>query len=228
MSSYESRLCRKITINADQRIINVRPIVQGAIKESAYTLTEAYASNSMLDWYDRHQNRQDHTPFFYHFFKEIIKTASRESCEFAVQVEGCKGVMVWTNHPRGLCSWLRPMSMAKLARWIRWSAALSTLITLPATLSKMRHDVLEDYERYITINYMGILPHEQRKGYGSALLCYLIEKANTSQYAIVVQVTDPMAILFFKSFGFCVKKQMYTVHSKDVSVVFMVRSPEIL
>ncbi|CAO0801270.1 unnamed protein product [Mucor circinelloides] len=46
----ENRLSRRLTVSTTEPYINIRPIIKKADKEAAYTLSEAYADNSLLNW----------------------------------------------------------------------------------------------------------------------------------------------------------------------------------
>ncbi|CAO3587497.1 unnamed protein product [Absidia cylindrospora] len=211
------RLSRKLTICAETNVINVRPIVKGAVKEASHTLTDGYANNAVLDWCSRGATND----FLFTFFKSLINSATLSSRDFAVQVEGCKGVMIWTNQPQGFSL----PSAAKLARMVGWAAALRSLMQYQPWRVKWRRKVMADYEDYLTIAYLGVLPHEQRKGYGSALLQYVLDKADTAHYPIFVEVTEMTAIPFFEYHGFVIKGQDLVCNHSELPVALMVREP---
>ncbi|KAI7860312.1 hypothetical protein BDC45DRAFT_494115 [Circinella umbellata] len=214
----EHRISRKLTINIEQNLINVRPVIKGAIKEAAHTLADALAGNSMFNC--GLEDRQRHNEFLYTLFKTMINNASLQSRDFAIQVEGCTGVLVWTNQPQSF-HWNQVFSIAKLASFIGWPAALkATIHNQEPSGVKIRRKIMKEYHpHYITIGYIGVLPSEQRKGFGSALLQHLTDKADGAQQPICVQVNDEGAIKFFEKFGFAT-----AAHLKDGSI-FMIREP---
>ncbi|KAI9489815.1 hypothetical protein BDB00DRAFT_840819 [Zychaea mexicana] len=211
----ERRISRKLTINIEQSLINVRPVIKGAIKEAAHTLADAYAGNAMFDCGLDHRK---HDEFLYTLFKTMINNATLQSRDYAIQVEGCTGVLVWTNQPQGY-HWPQVFGTAKLASFIGWAAALKATIQNQPSSDKIRRKIMKQYPYYITIGYMGVLPHEQRKGFGSALLQHLTDKADTAQHPICVQVNDDKAIKFFEKHGFTIAANL-----KNQSV-FMLREP---
>lgn len=184
----------------------------------------------MSCWRDEQEEDNKHHEFLYILFKNMINTATLQSRDFAVQVEGCKGVLVWTNQPQG-CPWPHVLSTAKLASYIGWGSALRTVLKFQPSCDKMRRKVMAEYDdisSYITIGYIGVLPHEQRKGLGSALLQHVIDKADEAGgVPILVQASDERAIRFFGKFGFVTKAQMETGSSRRHKVLtrFMVREP---
>ncbi|SAM09036.1 hypothetical protein [Absidia glauca] len=191
----------------------------GAINEAAHTLTDGYANNAVLDWCSRGAPTND---FLFTFFKSLINSATLSSRDFTVQVEGCKGVMIWTNNPQGF-SFLP--NAAKLARMVGWVAALRSWIKYQPWRDRWRRKVMADYDDYITIAYLGVLPHEQRKGFGSALLKYVLDKADTAHYPIFVEVSESSAVPFFEQHGFVIKANGLVCNHSQLPVALMVREP---
>ncbi|KAG0164042.1 hypothetical protein DFQ28_010712 [Apophysomyces sp. BC1034] len=220
--SDSRRLCRKLTINMDQDPINVRPVIKGAMKEAAHTMTDAYDSNAILGWCVQ----KKHNEFLYTLFKNMINSASIQSRDFAVQVEGCKGVLVWTTSPNGLV-WPRVLGATKLMSY-GWTTALRALIKYQPVCDKVRRRLTASYEdgQCLKIAYIGVLPHEQRKGLGSALLQHVLDKADTAHYPVLVEVTDAKAVQFFQRFGFNIEETVHINNDQDLPVVFMVREPQ--
>lgn len=243
----ERRVSRKLTINLDQNIMNVRPIVKGtllflsrtlcsidsqnffvfyigAIKEAAYTLTDAYAGDAVLRWCARGLEQQKQAEFLYTLFKNMINSASLQSRDFAVQVDGCKGVLVWTTQSQG-CPWPYVLNTKKLASFIGWTSALRAVLKIQPACDKMRRKVMAPYPHFITIGYIGVLPHEQRKGLGSALLQHVIDKADQGNQPVCVQVNDDKALKFFAKFGFNIEAEAKLNGSTEPPVYLMVRHP---
>ncbi|CAO3640416.1 unnamed protein product [Cunninghamella blakesleeana] len=210
------RISRKLTISEETVQINIRPIVKGAIKEAAHTLSDAFVDNNVLE---RCTNGQG--DYRYSFFKNIIDTATLQSRDYVIQVEGCKGAAIWTNQKHSF-SW---PSTTKLARMVGWANALKSALQYQPWSEKHKKRIMADYDEYMQISYIGILPHEQRKGYGSALLKHIIEKADNSHYPIFVEVTDSKAIPLFERHGFLIKYQKQMSNQQDLPVTFMVREP---
>ncbi|CAO3636067.1 unnamed protein product [Cunninghamella echinulata] len=211
------RVSRKLTISVETEQINIRPVVKGAIKEASHTLSDAYINNNILEKCSNGQENE----FRYSFFKNVIDTATLQSRDFTIQVEGCKGAAIWTNQ-KNSSSW---PSTTKLARMIGWSNALKSTLQYQPWSEKHKKRIMADYDNYITISYLGVLPHEQRKGYGSALLRYIIEKADNAQYPIFVEVAESNAVSLFEKHGFVVKYQKCICNQQDLPVTFMVREP---
>ncbi|KAI9317192.1 hypothetical protein BX666DRAFT_1877789 [Dichotomocladium elegans] len=197
----ERRISRRLTINIEQNEVSVRPVIKGAMKEAAHTLADASGST--------------HYDYMYTLFKDMINTASLQSRDFAVQVEGCKGVMVWTNHQSGLPVPISPKPTGFLKQ------LCSTITKFQSSCEKVRRKVMSSYDGYITIGYIGVLPHEQRKGLGSALLNYAIDKADEAQMPVCVQVNSGGAVRFFEKFGFKIEATV----KAEVPACIMVREP---
>ncbi|KAF7728289.1 hypothetical protein EC973_006464 [Apophysomyces ossiformis] len=217
------RISRKLTINMDHDTINVRSVIKGAIKEAAHTMTDAYGNNALLVWCAQ----KKHGEFLYTLFKNMINSATIQSRDFAVQVEGCKGVLVWTTNPDGLL-WPRVLGATKLMSY-GWNTALRALIKYQPVCDKVRRRIIDSFEedQCIKIAYIGVLPHEQRKGLGSALLRHVLDKADAAHYPVLVEVTDHKAVSFFRRFDFHSVETIHINNDSDLPITFMVREPQV-
>ncbi|KAG2235982.1 hypothetical protein BDF21DRAFT_465736 [Thamnidium elegans] len=220
----DRHISRKLTVSLNHHTVNVRPVIKGAFKEAACSLTEAYLKNSIMGWCVRGLDRKKYEEFLYTLFKSMINQASLQSRDFAIQVEGCKGVLTWTNNTNGL-SWPRILSTAKLARLIGWTSALRAVTKVGASCDKTKRKVMSTYPHYITIGYVGVLPHEQHKGYGNALVQYVLDKADDAKYPVYVEAIDPASVKFFEKFGFVVQATVFIADRSDLPVALMVRTP---
>lgn len=196
----------------------------GAFKEASNTLTEAYSKNNIMEWCVRGLEQKKHEEFLYTLFKNMINLLSIQSRDFSLQVEGCKGVLLWTNSPQG-SSWPRVLSTAKLARLIGWTSALRAVIKIGPSCDKMKRQIMAAYPQFITISYIGVLPHEQHKGYGSALVSYVLDKADDAMHPVYVEATDPFSVKFFEQFGFKVQANVFIANHQELPVAIMVRLP---
>lgn len=217
----DRKISRKLSVNVNQHSVNVRPIIKGAFKEAANSLTEAYEGNQIIEWCIRGLDQRKHEEFLFTLFKHMIDASSLQSRDFALQVEGCKGVLLWTNqlvsHP-----WPRMLNTLKLARLIGWSSALRAVTRVGPSCEKMKRKVMADHKQFITIGYVGVLPHEQRKGYGSALVHHVLDKADETKHPVYVEASDSSSVKFFENFGF---KVQATVFIAEYPVALMVRLP---
>ncbi|KAI7903271.1 uncharacterized protein BX663DRAFT_508030 [Cokeromyces recurvatus] len=222
----DRQISRKLTVNINQYSVNVRPIIKGAIKEAAGTLTEAYSNNAIMGWCVRGLEKKKYEEFLYTLFKNMINDASIQSRDFAIQVEGCKGVLTWTNNTNSP-SWPRVLNTAKLARLIGWASALRAIMKVSPSCDKMKRKIMSDYPQFITIGYIGILPHEQHKGYGTALVNYVLTKADEAKHPVYVEACNPNSVKFFEQFGFKVQATVYIANQSDLPVALMVRLPTV-
>jgi GNAT superfamily N-acetyltransferase len=220
----DRRISRRITVNLNQHTVNVRPVIKGAFEEAACSLTEAYLKNSIMEWCIRGLDRKKHEQFLHTLFKNMINQASLLSRDFAIQVDGCKGILTWTNSPNGF-SWPRILGTAKLARLIGWTSALRAVTKVAPSCDKMKRKILANYPQYITIGYVGVLPHEQHKGYGAALVQYVLDKADDAKHPVYVEASDPASVRFFESFGFSVQTTVFIANHQELPVALMVREP---
>ncbi|KAI9498146.1 hypothetical protein BDB00DRAFT_867799 [Zychaea mexicana] len=217
-------ISRKLTVNIEEDTPSVRPVVKGAMKEAAYTLTSAYASNEVLGWCARGLEQPKHDEFLYILFKNIIHAATLASRDFVIQVEGCAGVLIWSLQG-SINTWVPSClaSMFKLARLTGWTSALRTYMKFQPSCDKARRKVMS-CDHYLAINYLGVLPHERRKGFGRALLQHVLVKADEAHYPVYVEITDAGAVAFFAKFGFTIRGK---VDSNSMPVILMVRDPVI-
>lgn len=185
-------------------------------------MTDAFASNAILGWCVR----KKYDEFLYTLFKNMINSASIQSRDFAVQVEGCKGVLVWTTSPDGL-GWPRVLGTTKLMSY-GWTAALRALVKFQPACNKVRRHITAfcPNGNCLKIAYIGVLPHEQRKGLGSALLQHVLDKADAAHYPVIVEVTNSQAVQFFQRFGFTVEETVYINNNPELPVIFMMREPQ--
>ncbi|KAG1440648.1 hypothetical protein G6F56_011834 [Rhizopus delemar] len=217
----DRKISRKLSVNVNQYSVNIRPIIKGAFKEASNSLTEAYYGNQIIEWCIRGLDQQRYQEVLNTLFKHMIDSSSLQSRDFALQIEGCKGVLLWTNNPNGN-SWPRMLNTLKLARLIGWSSALRAVTRVAPSCEKMKRKVMADHKTFITIGYVGVLPHEQRKGYGSALVLHVLNKADDAKHPVYVEATDPSSVQFFENFGF---KVQTTVFIAESPVALMVRMP---
>jgi GNAT superfamily N-acetyltransferase len=154
----------------------------------------------------------------------MINQASLQSRDFALQVDGCKGVLTWTNSLNGY-SWPRVLSTAKLARLIGWTSALRAVTKVGPSCDKMKRKIMTGHSQYITIGYVGVLPHEQHKGYGTSLVEHVLEKADNAKHPVYVEAPDVSSVRFFERFGFIVQATVFIANHQDLPVALMVRQP---
>jgi hypothetical protein len=86
-------------------------LLLGAINEAGHTLADAYANNPLLSWIVnplKEESKQH--DIRYALFKAAVNSASLQSRDFAIQVDGCKGVCVWSTNQQQL-------SFAKILGW---------------------------------------------------------------------------------------------------------------
>jgi GNAT superfamily N-acetyltransferase len=187
-------------------------------------LTEAYSKNAIIGWCVRGLEQKKYEEFLYTLFKNMINYSSIQSRDFALQVEGCKGVLTWTNNPQG-SAWPRVLSTAKLARLIGWTSALRAVTKVGPSCDKMKRQIMAAHPQFITIGYVGVLPHEQHKGYGSALVNHVLSKADDAMHPVYVEAADPASVKFFEQFGFKVQATVFIANHQELPVALMLRLP---
>ena len=197
----------------------------GAIREASHTLTEAFISNKALDHSARNLDQHKRDDFLTNMFKTTIDTASCQSRDFAIQVDGCKGVLIWSNRSQ-LFSWPHTINTFKYARTLGWTAALKAILKIQsATADKMRRKIMGNQPKHIVIGFVGILPHEQGKGVGTALVEYVLDKADKSHYPVYVEATDYQTVKFFERFGFVSQGQVALSKDQMLTLTPMIRQP---
>lgn len=155
----------------------------------------------------------------------MVNTASVQSRDFAVQVDGCKGVLIWSNRSQ-LFSWPQTINTFKYARRLGWTAALKAILKLQSSSAdKMRRKIMAEYPKHIIIGFIGVLPHEQGKSVGTALVEYLLEKADQSHYPVYVEATDYQNVKFFERLGFVSQDQIVLSSDQMYTLTPMVRQP---
>lgn len=189
----------------------------GAMKEAAHTMADSLLTSKPI-----YTDAVKITSMF----KNMIDTASIQSRDFAIQVEGCKGILIWSDERSQplFTSWSQQtVNVSKCANKIlgHWS-----MIPFVKTGDKIRRKCMSKYRHHLIIGYVGVLSQEQNKGLGTALVAYLIEKADSCHYPIYVEATDQKSVQFFEKLGF-VKQGQYPI-SKLQTLTPMVKFPTIL
>ena len=98
-----------------------------ADKEAAYTLSESYLNNNLLSWITGPiEDDNKRISAYQDIFKALIRAAASKSRECAVQLNGCKGVMLWSD------SESEPLSighvLGKRTLW-GWLGGMATLVS---------------------------------------------------------------------------------------------------
>ncbi|KAG1306603.1 hypothetical protein G6F64_007472 [Rhizopus arrhizus] len=183
--------------------------ISRAIKEAAHILTEAYQSNKTLKTYFEKSEA-----VLFNLFRNMVQTAWNRSS--VIQVEGCKGVLVWSDQP---FHWSQLIQTSKYARLLSFCGHKSVH-------DKIRRHIMAEYPKYIIISFIGVLEQEQGKGYGKALMTYLLEKVKVPIYVEVIN--DTKSVKFFESFGFVAQGEMpLIVKEQVVYLVPMVHEPSL-
>lgn len=195
------------------------------MKEASHTLAESFNSNKALEVSILNLDQTKRDDFILDLFKNMVDTASLQSRDFAVQVDGCKGVLVWSNRSQ-LFSWPNTVQSFKYARCVGWTAALRAILKLRSTSAdKLRRKIMANYPKHITIGFIGVLPHEQGKGVGTALVEHVLDKVDQTHYPVYVEATDYQAVKFFEKFGFVSQGQIALDRDQIFTITPMVRQP---
>ncbi|KAG2183983.1 hypothetical protein INT44_008994 [Umbelopsis vinacea] len=215
-----SKLSRKITLDGHS-FTSVRPIIKHADNEAAFVLAESYTGiytpyNARLS----HQENQALDKINQELFAAIIGAAAAESRDFAIQVDGCKGVLLWSSS--------RFADLHKNVRWklpkiFGWYQAMRVHLAHQSIAKRIQRQVMGQRE-HLTILYLGVLPQERNKGYGSALLEHVLRKADEAGLPVYAEVTNPAAAGLLDRFDFVERaaKQL----DKRLQLHIMVREPQ--
>ncbi|KAG2175562.1 hypothetical protein INT43_001209 [Umbelopsis isabellina] len=168
-----------------------------ADNEAAHTLTEAYRGSNAL--YYNHQNSKDSSDTSFALFKAIIRSLSLASRDFAMQVEGCKGVILWSSSN---CE-----NQYKALKW-KLPMILGLNKALVSSNSILR----------------GVILQEQNKGYGTALMEYVLNKADEAGLPVCAEIAEPSMMSLFSHFDF-IERGMVSI-SKNTTIHIMVRNPK--
>ncbi|KAG2178098.1 hypothetical protein INT43_003351 [Umbelopsis isabellina] len=219
-TTSSGRLSRKITLNADSQQLNVRPLIKGAINEAAHTLADAYEANPLLNWILEPIKEVNKSRDVSHvMFKAALNCGSLQSRDFAIQVDGCKGVCIWSTNEQQL-SFAKVLGW-KLTKLANLSVAMRINMGLQNFLDKSKRKVMKS-QPHIYINYMGVLPQERRKGLGSALIQHVISKAEIANLPIYIVVSDVASVPFFESMGFQIHQ---VANCGSIPSTLMIRPP---
>jgi hypothetical protein len=78
-------------------------------------LSESYADNKLLNWITGDiKDQSQKYDIFQDIFKVLIRTAASESRECAIQINGCKGVLLWSEGRSEILSIGNAMSKRRL------------------------------------------------------------------------------------------------------------------
>lgn len=113
-----------------------------------------------------------------------------------------------------------------MARLIGWTAALRTWSKFQPSCDKVRRRVLSECGgQFLSIGYLGVLPHEQHHGYGSALMQHVLDKADDAHYSVYAEVSDERTLGFFTQFGFSIRAEMNMNSSPSSKTFLLIRDP---
>ncbi|KAI8581067.1 hypothetical protein K450DRAFT_198120 [Umbelopsis ramanniana AG] len=208
-----SKLSRKITLDG-QSFTSVRPIIKHADNEAAFTLAESYTGvYTPYNAKSSHQESRALDTINQELFRAIIGAAAAESRDFAIQVDGCKGILLWSSS--------RFADLHKNVRWklpkiFGWYQAMSIA-------KRVQRQVMGQRE-HLTILYLGVLPQERNKGYGSALLEHVLRKADEAGLPVYAEVTNPAAAGLLDRFDFV--ERAVNQLDKRLQMHIMVREPK--
>lgn len=186
----------------------------GAVNEAAYTLVDSFLSV---------KQGFDDSLYLTNLFKNMINTASIQSRDFAVQVEGCRGVLIWSDERSQplFSSWSQQtMNISKYASKLLGQWSMKPFIK---STDKLRRKLMANHPHHLIIGFVGVLSQEQNKGLGTALVEYVIDKADASHYPIYVEAIDSKSVQFFEKMGFVAKGECSI--SKDQVITPMIRFP---
>ncbi|GAA5810612.1 hypothetical protein MFLAVUS_004035 [Mucor flavus] len=221
----EHRLSRRLTVDTQEPYVNIRPIIKKADNEAAYTLSEAYADNILLNWITGAIKDESKKFVIYQdIFKVLIRTAASESRDFAIQMNGCKGVLLWSEGHSEVLSVGNVMGKRRL-----WGS-LGGLATMRATLihhrqlAKMKKIIMAG-RNHLSINFIGVLPAERGHHVGSSLLKYVLKKADEVQLPVFAEVWGNQCLSWFQKFGFEVQANKNLSDKEDVHIYYVVREP---
>ncbi|KAI9022980.1 hypothetical protein CLU79DRAFT_749799 [Phycomyces nitens] len=223
--SLDKRLSRKLTVDAHEPYISIRSVIKKADKEAAYTLCEAYQDDPILNWLTGSiKDRAKRLELYQDIFKSLIRAAVRKSREFAVQVNGCKGVLIWSESSGEPLTLANVLGKRKLWSSINGLSVMRASFVHHRGLSKARKRLL-DGRRHITIHYVGVLPAERRHNLGNALVRHVLNKADDVQMPVFVELWGPNYVSWFERLGFQVKDRRYLSSDGELPVFYLVREP---
>ncbi|CAM0137787.1 unnamed protein product [Umbelopsis sp. WA50703] len=212
------KISRKITLDHNKSLICVRPIIKNADNEAAHTLTEAYRGSNAL-YYNQH-NSKDSSDTSFALFKAIIGSLSLASRDFAMQVEGCKGVILWSSSK---CENQYKALKWKLPRILGLNKALRLRFEFQPQVQRVHREIMGKRE-HLNILYLGILPQEQNKGYGTALMKCVLSKADEAGLPVCAEIADPSLMSLFSHFDF-IERGIVSI-TKYTTIHIMVRDPK--
>lgn len=220
-------MSRRLTVNTTEPYVTIRPIIKKADKEAAYTLSEAYADNILLNWVTGAiKEERKKFEMYQDIFKALIKTAASESREFAIQINGCKGVLLWSEGHSEILSIGNVMGKRRL-----WGS-LGGLATMRATLihhrhlSKMKKKIMSG-RNHLSINFIGVLPAERRQHAGTSLLKYVLKKADEVQLPVFAEVWGKECLSWFQKFDFEVHADKNLSDKENICIYYVVREPKL-
>ncbi|KAH8550218.1 hypothetical protein BGW37DRAFT_498492 [Umbelopsis sp. PMI_123] len=215
------KLSRKLTLDVHHSLISVRPIIKNADNEASYTLTESY--RGVYTSYNAkilRKETQEQDMINQELFKAIIGAASSESRDFAIQVDGCKGVLLWSSS--------RFVDIHKRIRWklpkiFGWCEAMRVHLAHQSIAQRIHRQIMSQREHLIIL-YLGVLPQERNKGYGSALLEHVLKKADEAGLPVYAEITNPAAAGLLDRLGFIERGS--TQLDKHIQTRIMIRDPK--
>lgn len=79
-------------------------------------------------------------------------------------------------------------------------------------------------QEHLNILYIGVLLQEQNKGYGTALMECVLNKADEAGLPVCAEIADPSVMSLFSHFDF-IERGMVSI-TKNTTIHIMVRDPK--
>lgn len=92
------------------------------------------------------------------------------------------------------------------------------------SMAQTIHRRIMGRREHLVIMYLGVLPHERKKGYGSALLEHVLSKADEAGLPVYAEITNESAMSLLSHAGFIEKGS--TLLEKSIQIRILVREPK--
>ncbi|CEG76201.1 hypothetical protein RMATCC62417_11131 [Rhizopus microsporus] len=223
----KSRISRRLTVDTQEPYISIRPVIKKADKEAAYTLSESYLGNNLLSWITGSiEDDNKRMSAYQDIFKALIRAAASKSRECAVQLNGCKGVMLWSDSESEPLSIGHVLGKRTLWGWLGGMATLRATMVHHRRFLKMKKQVMQG-RPHLTIYFIGVLPAERGRHVGRHLLEYVIKKADEAQLPIFAEVSEDKTVQWLRNFSFETKASKSLSDKESVTVYYVVREPKL-
>ena len=184
----------------------------------ASSLARAFDNDPVINWLVRKDKKRTHG------MEILFQSCIADLClrhEHVLTTEDYTGGALWYPPGTSEAGYVRQFTLIpKMITAVGWTG----LLRLALAMEEMKKD--HPSERYYYLQFIGVVPENQGKGTGKALMKPILDICNREKCGAFLQSSKEANIPFYRSFGFVVTKKIFP--GKDSPPLWLMwRNPKI-